>query len=71
MRYNINNGSNRNSNGEIEPFIRLYSYLARVNYEYKDTYLLNASYRRDGSSQFKEGDNFFGDFFAFSERLEW
>jgi len=66
LRYNINNGSNRNSNGEIEPFIRLYSYLARVNYEYKDTYLLNASYRRDGSSQFKEGDNFFGDFFAFS-----
>ncbi|HEX2847129.1 MAG TPA: SusC/RagA family TonB-linked outer membrane protein, partial [Chitinophagaceae bacterium] len=30
----------------------LISFLGRVNYAYKDKYLLNASYRRDGSSKF-------------------
>jgi TonB-linked SusC/RagA family outer membrane protein len=31
-----------------------YSYLARVNYEYKDRYLFTGSYRIDGSSRFTE-----------------
>ncbi|MFT3936614.1 MAG: SusC/RagA family TonB-linked outer membrane protein [Chitinophagaceae bacterium] len=40
---------------------QLLSYMARVNYGYKDKYLLTASIRRDGSSVFAEGrkyDNF-------------
>jgi len=34
----------------------LYSYLGRVNYSFKDKYLLTASLRRDGSSKF-QGNN--------------
>ncbi len=34
----------------------LESYLARVNYSYKDKYLLTASYRSDGSSKFAPGN---------------
>ncbi|ANI90613.1 SusC/RagA family TonB-linked outer membrane protein [Arachidicoccus ginsenosidimutans] len=33
----------------------LVSYLARVNYDYNSTYLLTASYRRDGVSRFAPG----------------
>ncbi|MBR8533987.1 TonB-dependent receptor [Carboxylicivirga sediminis] len=32
--------------------VRMYSYLARVNYDYADKYFLTASFRRDGSSVF-------------------
>ncbi len=39
----------------------LISYLARLNYGYKDKYLLTATMRRDGSSRFGE-DNRWGDF---------
>ena len=35
--------------------IGLLSYLGRVNYEYKDKYLLSASFRTDGSSYFGPG----------------
>jgi len=38
------------------------SYFARVNYSYKNRYLINASFRRDGASQFFGGDNLWGDF---------
>jgi len=38
------------STGELKR--TLLSYLARVQYDYKDKYLLNASIRRDGSSKF-------------------
>ena len=41
------------------------SYLARVNYNYADKYLLTASIRRDGSSQFHK-DNRWGTFPSFS-----
>lgn len=34
----------------------LFSYLGRVNYSYKGTYLLTASLRADGSSRFGEGN---------------
>ncbi|MHB1179533.1 MAG: SusC/RagA family TonB-linked outer membrane protein, partial [Daejeonella sp.] len=34
----------------------LFSYLSRVNYSYKDTYLLTGSMRADGSSRFGEGN---------------
>ncbi|MCO6475079.1 MAG: TonB-dependent receptor [Phaeodactylibacter sp.] len=46
----------------------LLSYLGRVNYKYRDKYLLTASYRIDGSSRFGEG-NRFGFFPSFS--LGW
>lgn len=46
----------------------LLSYLGRVNYKFKDKYLLTASYRVDGSSRFGEG-NRFGFFPSFS--LGW
>lgn len=36
---------------------RLLSLLSRVNYSYKDKYLLSASIRRDGSSRFAPGHN--------------
>ena len=37
---------------------RLLSYLGRVNYKYRDRYLLTASYRIDGSSRFGPGNKF-------------
>ncbi|MEM8899062.1 MAG: SusC/RagA family TonB-linked outer membrane protein, partial [Bacteroidota bacterium] len=39
--------------------------LARIQYNYNDTYLFSASYRRDGSSKFSE-NNRYGDFMGFS-----
>ncbi len=39
----------------------LVSYFGRVNYNYKETYLLNATFRRDGSSRFDK-DNRGGNF---------
>jgi len=44
--------------GELATFA---SYFARVNYAYKNKYLLNASFRRDGASQFF-GNNAWGNF---------
>ncbi|MEO7048277.1 MAG: TonB-dependent receptor [Ferruginibacter sp.] len=35
----------------------LLSYLGRVNYSYKDKYLVTATYRIDGSSRFAQGNN--------------
>jgi len=37
---------------------QLLSYMARVNYSFKDKYLLTASIRRDGSSVFAEGNKY-------------
>jgi TonB-linked SusC/RagA family outer membrane protein len=53
------------TNGSLGQLNTLYSYIGRLTYDYKDKYIFNASYRRDGSSQFQEGFRF-GDFFAFS-----
>ncbi|TCD07047.1 TonB-dependent receptor [Pedobacter frigidisoli] len=38
------------------------SYFGRVNYSYKDKYLLNATIRRDGASQFFGGGDLWGNF---------
>ena len=43
---------------------RLESYISRINYNYDNTYFLEGSYRRDGSSRFAE-DVRWGDFFSF------
>ena len=37
------------------PFNRLLSFFFRANYNYKDTYLLTATFREDGSSNFAKG----------------
>ena len=47
--------SNINANGSIQKNLLL-SYLGRVNYDYKNKYLLSASMRRDGSSKFAPGN---------------
>jgi TonB-linked SusC/RagA family outer membrane protein len=38
------------------------SYFGRINYSYKDRYLLNATIRRDGASQFYGGGDLWGNF---------
>ncbi|PWS30642.1 SusC/RagA family TonB-linked outer membrane protein [Pedobacter paludis] len=38
------------------------SYFGRVNYSFKDRYLLNATIRRDGASQFFNGGDLWGNF---------
>lgn len=43
--------------------VRFYGLFGRATYKYKDRYLLNASFRRDGSSKFPD-DNEFGTFLA-------
>lgn len=50
---------------EINADQRKVGYFARVNYAYKDRYLLNASFRRDGSSVFGQ-DSKYGNFPAVS-----
>lgn len=41
------------------------SYLARGLYQYKDRYLLNASFRRDGASVFQNTGNSWNNFYSF------
>lgn len=53
----LSNATNKNSTGitigggPVDPDRRL-SYFGRINYNYKETYLLNATFRADGSSRF-------------------
>lgn len=49
---NINLGG-----GPIDPDHRM-SYFGRLNYNYNETYLLNITYRADGSSRFARGNRF-------------
>ena len=68
LRFNLKTGDEDNtqlSDGSLSVLNRLYSYIARVHYDYENKYLFNASFRRDGSSKFKRG-NKFGNFFAVS-----
>ena len=46
---------NINANGSLQKNLLL-SYLGRINYDYKNKYLLSVSMRRDGSSKFAEGN---------------
>ena len=43
--------------GPADPDHRM-SYFGRLNYNYKETYLLNVTYRADGSSRFAKGNRF-------------
>lgn len=54
MSQGLSPGVLKSSKGQT----KLVSLLSRVNYGYKDKYLLTASYRRDGSSKFVEGNKF-------------
>lgn len=68
LNFNLNTGDEDDTqlnSGALSVTDRLYSYIARVNYDYKDKYLFGASFRRDGSSKFQKG-NQFGNFFAIS-----
>ena len=53
------------NSGALSVRDRLYSYKARVNYDYDDKYLFGGSFRRDGSSKFQKGQQY-GNFFAVS-----
>lgn len=68
LKFNLSIGDEDDtqlSGGSISVLDRLYSYIARINYDFQNKYLFNASYRRDGSSKFQQG-NKFGNFFALS-----
>jgi len=68
LNFNLNTGDEDDTqlnSGAISVKDRLYSYIARVNYDYKNKYLLGTSFRRDGSSKFQKGEQF-GNFYAVS-----
>jgi TonB-linked SusC/RagA family outer membrane protein len=60
----LGNATIRSSNS-MERRWTMLAYLARVNYSFKDKYLLSATMRREGSSRFSEGHKF-GNFPAVS-----
>ncbi len=49
-------GANINIDGKGENPDNRLSYFARLNYNFKEKYLLNATFRADGSSRFAEGN---------------
>ncbi|NIJ54138.1 SusC/RagA family TonB-linked outer membrane protein [Dyadobacter arcticus] len=53
----LGNATIRSSNS-IERTWTMIAYMARLNYSFKDKYLLSASMRREGSSRFSEGHQF-------------
>jgi TonB-linked SusC/RagA family outer membrane protein len=55
---NLNNPTFNSGSGSEQSFM---SYLARVNYAFLDRYLINATFRRDGSSKFSP-ENRWGNF---------
>lgn len=64
----VNNLSSINNGVDANLYYSLISYLFRVNYTWKDKYLLTASFRRDGSSKFAPS-NRWGNFPSFA--LGW
>lgn len=68
LMYNMGAGLGTKNIGSGRGRTSLMSFLARVNYSYKDRYLATASVRRDGSSKFSAA-NKWGNFFAFA--LSW
>ncbi len=53
----LNGLSNLNVSSTRDEWV-IYSYIGRINYEYANKYLLSASIRRDGASQFAPGKKF-------------
>ena len=54
------NESGYNSFGDYKEL----GYLALANYSYKDKYVVDLSFRNDGSSRFASGYRFSGDFYS-------
>ncbi|WP_055413487.1 SusC/RagA family TonB-linked outer membrane protein [Nonlabens sp. YIK11] len=68
LNFNLNTGDEDETqlnSGALSVRDRLYSYIARINYDYDDKYLFGGSFRRDGSSKFQKGQQY-GNFFAVS-----
>ncbi|WP_338731600.1 SusC/RagA family TonB-linked outer membrane protein [Mangrovimonas cancribranchiae] len=61
-------GANISLSGGPENIVKRMSYFGRLSYDYKEKYLLNATFRADGSSQFADGKRW-GYFPSFS--LGW
>lgn len=59
------NGSLVNNNVDAGQNYSMISYLGRINYTYDNRYLLTATFRRDGSSKFRE-ENRFANFPSFA-----
>ena len=59
----LDNGLGTQLNGGNESHWSLFSLFGRVGYSYKDKYLANFNYRRDGSSRLAPG-NRYGDFYS-------
>jgi TonB-linked SusC/RagA family outer membrane protein len=49
-------GKALSTNNNLSPDDKLLSYFGRLSYSYKGKYLLNATFRADGSSKFSEGN---------------
>lgn len=62
---NVSSGSELTSAGSSRNQWALSSLFSRLNYNYKNRYILEGNYRRDGSSRFGE-NNRYGNFGAFS-----
>jgi TonB-linked SusC/RagA family outer membrane protein len=56
--YNLGNASSVLGVGSLLSEWTINSYMARVNYDYNDKYLLTATMRRDGSSRFGENTKY-------------
>ena len=69
LNFNLDLGNNNDgteeSGGGFSEIRKLYSYIARFNYDYNYKYIFNASYRRDAANFFQEKYRY-GNFFAFS-----
>lgn len=63
--WSLNNGSPEPAFARHleDPTVRLRSYFARLSYDFDGRYLFTGTLRRDGSSQFQEGEKY-GNFFA-------
>lgn len=55
---NINNISNIENKVDNNLYYSMISYLARANYTFDDRYIFTATFRRDGSSKFTEGNRY-------------
>jgi TonB-dependent starch-binding outer membrane protein SusC len=53
---NVSNAAQMKIQGKPNDEDKLLSYFGRVQYDLKETYLLNATFRADGSSKFAEGN---------------
>jgi TonB-linked SusC/RagA family outer membrane protein len=54
----LNNGTIQQNVGGTESEWSLFSLIGRINYSYKDRYLITATVRRDGSSKFGENEKY-------------